>query len=313
MLICLLPAMAGIAVLEHVGKALRSNRNPLINGDKRMVKELICILVVGALASFASIAMAGTLPQTGVNGSFHDITFLGATQGSYNQDDYQRVCIFCHTPHNAQANTGGVPAPLWNHTISTVNLTPYTWAAPANLPIQFNADPLVGPSRLCMSRHDGVTAVDSHGPDAGVGTAQGNNNGNTPLTSVGRYIDNLAVTHPIGFQYQDAMNKRPGELEPPTNLFLNLGVPGGGAAAFDDTHNRATYSAGGSNLPASNASAKKIGDTMYGGYMTCASCHDVHNTDNAQNAPSVSSGYTPNYFVWAPEQNSALCLSCHIK
>jgi len=270
-----------------------------------MVKKLISILVVGALASSASIAMAGTAPQTGVNGSFHDITYLGATIGSYKQDDYQRVCIFCHTPHNAQANTGGVPAPLWNHTISTVNLTPYTWAAPANLPISFNADPLVGPSRLCMSCHDGVTAVDSHGPDAGVGTAQGNNNGNTPLTSPGRYIDNLAVTHPVGFLYQDALNARgSNEIRDPSNYFLSS-VASGAAAASNNTKTEVGFTQG---------TAKKISDTLYGGYLTCASCHDVHNTNNAVNAASISNpSFTPNYFVWAPETNSALCLSCHVK
>ena len=272
-----------------------------------MVKKLISIFVIGALAATASVALAGTSPRTGVNGSFHDITYLGATIGSYNQDDFQRVCIFCHTPHNAQAATGGVPAPLWNHDISTVNLTPYTWAAPANLPITFNADPLVGPSRLCMSCHDGVTAVDSHGPDAGVGTARGNNNGSQVLTSAGRYIDNLSVTHPVGFLYQDAIDARPGEIIDPSSFFIDR-VPSAAAAAAANT------------TPAQRAATgftyttKKISDTLYGGYLTCASCHEVHNTNNSANDPSVSNpGYTPNYFVWAREQNSALCLSCHVK
>ncbi|MDR3580635.1 MAG: cytochrome c3 family protein [Oryzomonas sp.] len=270
-----------------------------------MVQKHLSILVVGALASFLGNAMAGTAPQSGVNGSFHDITYLGATVGSYNQDDYQRVCIFCHTPHNSQTNTGGIPAPLWNHTISTVNLTPYIWAAPANLPISFNADPLVGPSRLCMSCHDGVTAVDSHGPDAGIGTAQGKNNGATSLISPGRYIDNLSVTHPIGFLYQDALNNRPGEIVDSSNYFI-ASVPSASAAARVDTHNR---SASGIIY-----GTKKISDVLYGGYLTCASCHDVHNTYNAMNDPSISNpSFTPNYFVWAKETNSALCLSCHVK
>ena len=58
------------------------------------------------------------------------------------------MCIFCHTPHNAMnvAQTGNVPVPLWNHALSSQQLDPYTWAAPANLPIQFNNDPLIGPS-----------------------------------------------------------------------------------------------------------------------------------------------------------------------
>ena len=60
--------------------------------------------------------------------------------------------------------------------------------------------------------------------------------------------------------------------------------------------------------------SKKISDTLYGGYVTCASCHEVHNTRNAVNAASIySPTFTPNYFVWAPEEGSALCLSCHVK
>lgn len=273
-----------------------------------MVKKLISIFVVGALAAAASTAIAGTAPRTGVNGSFHDITYLGATIGSYNQDDYQRVCIFCHTPHNAQPATSGINAPLWNHDISTVNLTPYTWSAPANLPIAFNADPLVGPSRLCMSCHDGVTAVDSHGPDTGVGTAQGNNNGTNVLTSVGRYIDNLSVTHPIGFLYQDALDARgTNEIIAPTSNFIDR-VPSAALAAGADTTPANRVATG------FTYTSKKISDTLYGGYLTCASCHEVHNTNNSANDPSASNpAYTPNYYVWAREQNSALCLSCHVK
>ena len=101
------------------------------------MKRFFTLFAIGALAGMATIAHAGQRPATGVNGSFHDITFLGATRGDYNQDDFQRVCIFCHTPHNAEPN-GTVAAPLWNHEPTTVDLAPYTWAAPANLTITFN-------------------------------------------------------------------------------------------------------------------------------------------------------------------------------
>ena len=242
------------------------------------------------------------MPGTGISGSFHDIGYLGAVYGNYVQDDYQRTCIYCHTPHNAQSFSSEM-APLWNRAASSVNLTPYSWAAPANLSIPYNADPLVGPSRLCMSCHDGVTAVDSHGPY--VGTAQGELVGSSVLNSPGRFIDNLSITHPIGFLYQDAVNARPGELVDPSNYFIDR-VPSGAAAMTAKTRERV----------ASNYTylTKKISDTLYGGYITCASCHDAHNTYNVMNDPSLSNpSFTPNYFVWATEQNSAMCLSCHIK
>jgi len=267
------------------------------------MKKLASILAVTALvATSATVALAGSAPGTGVNGSMHDITYMAQSQGAYQADDFQRVCVFCHTPHNALPN-GSVPAPLWNHAPSTVTLDPYTWAAPANLPIGFNSDPLVGPSRLCMACHDGVTAVDSHG-SAGSG-----HNGNTKMTAsytdglgntANRFINNLGVTHPIGFQYQDAIDNRnlsgqPAEIATQTDHFLTA-VPA-------NTHTRTGGDPG----------SKKIGDTLYSGFFTCASCHDVHNTNNKASVAALSDGHTPNYFLWAPEQGSIICLSCHIK
>jgi cytochrome c553 len=269
-----------------------------------MMKKLVTLLAIAALTALGSSALfAGQAPQTGVNGSMHDITYLGSTgYGGYQQDDFQRVCIFCHTPHNAQPN-GDVPAPLWNHEAATVDLAPYTWAAPANLPIAFDVDPLIGPSRLCMGCHDGITAVDKHGPDVGTaaGTAAYKALPGTAMSSPGRAITDLTVTHPIGFLYSDAVAVRGlTELVADSQFFID-NVPDGPTT---NSVTRAGYT----------YTTKKISDTMYSGYMTCASCHEVHNTKNSANNPSINTpGFTPNYFVWAREKNSALCLSCHIK
>jgi hypothetical protein len=264
------------------------------------MKKLGSVMAVAALvATTATVAFAGAGAGTGINGSMHDINSVA---GGYQKDDFQRVCVFCHTPHNALPN-GSVPAPLWNHAPSTVQLDPYTWAAPANQVLAID-DPLVGPSRLCMACHDGVTAVDSHG-SAGQG-----NNGNTKMTAgyadpvlggtATRFISSLQVTHPIGFQYADAVAARnvsgqPAEIASPNDHFLSS-VPA-------NTHTRS----GG------DPALKKIGDVLYSGYFTCASCHDVHNTNNAVNPVAQSGGTAPNYFLWAKETGSIICLSCHIK
>ena len=59
-----------------------------------------------------------------------------------------------------------------------------------------------------MGCHDGVTAVDSHG------SAGSNNGGSTAMSAsytdalgntAKRYITDLTVTHPIGFQYSQAV------------------------------------------------------------------------------------------------------------
>lgn len=273
-----------------------------------MMKKIVTLLTIAALTALGSSAIfAGQAPKTGVNGSMHDITYLGGSgYGGYAQDDFQRVCIFCHTPHNAQPN-GDVVAPLWNHEQSTVDLAPYAWAAPANNPITIDVDPLIGPSRLCMGCHDGITAVDKHGPD--VGTAAGTPNykalAGVPMSSPGRAITDLTVTHPIGFLYSDAFAERGAtELIAESTLFIDR-IPSTPTVNTQPAQRIATGFTYGT---------KKIADTLYNGYLTCASCHEVHNTKNSENDPSINTpGYTPNYFVWAREQNSALCLSCHVK
>ena len=42
--------------------------------------------------------------------------------------------------------------------------------------------------------------------------------------------------------------------------------------------------------------------------MTCATCHDVHNRKNGDD-PALGL----NYLVMAPQRDSSLCLTCHIK
>lgn len=254
-----------------------------------MLKLIICSVIYLSIIPFA---IAGSTPQTGVIGSRHDINSIGA----YNQDTFQRVCVFCHTPHNAETSSNNLPSPLWNHAQSKIILAPYAWAYPANQAITFNADPLIGPSRLCMGCHDGVTAVDSHGASGS------SNNGSQPLTTTGYTVNNLTKIHPIGFLYADAMAARPGRLTDPSTTGFLASSPFGASSGSSNTYTRVGYIQG--NV--------LIASTLYSGYVTCATCHDVHNTNNAINLPNPNTGIAVNYFVRAPEQGSALCLSCHI-
>lgn len=259
------------------------------------MKKIFAVVALSALV--ATMAYAGSAPKTGINGSMHDINAVAG----YADDELQRTCVFCHTPHNAQTTA---LAPLWNHAPSGQTLAAYTWASPANASIAFAADPLIGPSRLCQACHDGVTAVDSHGTGGLASHAAG---GNTPMSSSytdalsatnKRYIDDLSVTHPIGFQYADAELRGINEIVPQTTGFITAPTTELLAATFN-TQSRGALATG----------SKKISDTLYGGFMTCASCHDVHNSVNA----SPDAGHTYNYFLYAKQEGSAICLSCHVK
>lgn len=64
-----------------------------------------------------------------------------------------QICVFCHTPHNADSS-----GPLWNHSLSAAAsyILPSSatlLSTPQNLPD--------GDSRLCLSCHDGTVAIGS--------------------------------------------------------------------------------------------------------------------------------------------------------
>lgn len=240
-----------------------------------MLKKVTLAIAVTGL--MAGVAFAGTAAKSGINGSKHDMnTMAGGVD-----DVYGRTCAFCHTPHNAQTSLNG---PLWNRAESTVTVAPYVWKATLNT-VAFQSDPAVGPSRLCLSCHDGSIAVDSHG-------SNGSQAGGAKLTGATKILD-MTITHPIGFDYNAAATARTStEIVPSTAKFLDS------ASASFDTHNRTA------------GTGKTIAGTLFNGnIMTCASCHEVHNTTNA--APTGANAY--NFFLNAPEEGSAICLSCHVK
>jgi hypothetical protein len=243
-----------------------------------MLKKVTMAIALTGL--MAGLAYAGATPQTGINGSPHD---MNAYTGTHTDDTLKRTCVFCHTPHNAKTLAG---APLWNRTASTLTTpTPYTWQVAQTLGTAVQ-NPTAGPTALCLSCHDGSIASDSHGSNkaqAGTRTLASGNAG---------YVRDLTVTHPVGMTY-------------PTNSKIvdkdsGFFIKDDAAISAFDTKNRSGI-----------FGTKTIASVLSGGtIMTCASCHEVHNTTNAK--PS-STGTQYNYFLHAQEENSAICLSCHIK
>lgn len=253
-----------------------------------MLKKVAVALAMTGL--MAGMAYAGTAAKSGINGSAHDInTWGGAT------DSLGRTCAFCHTPHAAMDTSTG---PLWNHAESTQTFTAYTWKSPANTALGTITNPLTGPSQLCMACHDGVVAVDSHNSNGS--TLTGNVTG--AITGAAKIGTNLKQTHPIGFDYEAAALARNGATKNVAGSETEIIVPATGflavaAGTTFDTHARTTLGKTditiGSTL-FTDSTGKKI--------MTCASCHDVHNTTNEDV-----------YFLRAKESGSTICLSCHVK
>ncbi len=141
----------------------------------KMLKLIITLLAISAI-SFGQVV-----------GTSHDLSSGGpAAQAS---DDQDRVCVFCHTPHNGSANE------LWNRTNP---------AATGDFAGLANA------SLRCLSCHDGATAVNNltDGTGADFTTAMGTNTvigndgtGNPVLVGDGNIGTDLSNDHPVGIDY----------------------------------------------------------------------------------------------------------------
>jgi predicted CXXCH cytochrome family protein len=104
-----------------------------------------------------------------------------------------QVCMPCHVPHNAYPDPAGtIDEVLWNHEDTAVTFTMYE-----TLSGQQGGQP-EGPSKMCLSCHNGVTAIDSYGIggvlQVGTETLSGLS------TAVGEGGD-LTDDHPIGIVY----------------------------------------------------------------------------------------------------------------
>ena len=175
------------------------------------------------------VALFTTVAFSQIASSEHDFSAWAVNGGGE-----ASLCDACHTPHQSIAIVG---APLWNHTLSTV--TTYTNYTSPTFDATDGTDPS-GTSLLCLSCHDGTTALDSYGGATGstyivAGAKIGN------ATSPGGLTNDLSTEHPISFTYASSVTG--GD----TGLVLESTVVAAGLL------------------------------TGLGGTVECASCHDVHN------------------------------------
>jgi predicted CXXCH cytochrome family protein len=187
---------------------------------------MVSIMMVAQIAKAASIA-----------GSKHDLRSGGS---SAFKGDSDQVCIYCHTPHNANATP---LAPLWNHaSTATATYTLYGGAASGTTTLNATMGQPSSISKACLSCHDGSVAADSY--KAVVGTK--------PITSASAALlgTNLSNDHPISFTYDtalvsaDAVNGINGLVTPASASLVVAGIP------------------------------------LFTSKLECASCHTVHDNAN---------------------------------
>lgn len=141
------------------------------------------LAAIGGVLLFAT-ALAAQITMTSPQNK-HNLSSSGPGPVRSTVDE---ICVFCHTPHNANPAT-----PLWNQALSSgVTYTVYsssTMAASVGLP--------TGSTKLCLACHDGTVAIGStlsrgRLPMSGV-DAQGR------LTGASVVGANLSDDHPVSF------------------------------------------------------------------------------------------------------------------
>ena len=280
---------------------------------------LIPILIMGGdiyimkknyfLFPFISIGiiLLVTISATGNSmiGSKHDLGYLN--QRAFGSDvgpmqgtayiDFGEICVYCHTPHNADPI-----APLWNRQLPSHSS--YKLYSSPNF--DSKNDGPDGISLACLSCHDGTVAVDAvvNQPKsreiidtgvhykmkpAGDAEAGGDSCGKCHDRGAGAY-GGMSGAHDATLKYlqTDLTNDHPISVSlPPYNI--------------DQGFNQPTIPSkeGGRAFP--NGVKTFAGDKIQ-----CASCHNPHDPDERN-----AEGRDP--FLRASNKYSSLCLTCHQK
>lgn len=232
----------------------------------------------------------GSAHAQGIDGSAHDLA-----SGLATNPDNNEICVYCHTPH---ASNDTIEAPLWNKPASGATYTTYDSNFSSTL--DGTVLPVGSVSIACLSCHDGTQAMDTviNAPGSGGYNPAGAPIDPTTSTTIGTAVTNLGTDlsndHPIGVQYggfsvagvqidPDFSVPASGSINGTTQWWIDTS---GGTAGTREKSDMILYARtnGGAEQP----------------FVECASCHDPHNAANGT-------------FLRVANDNSTVCLSCHVK
>jgi len=252
----------------------------------------IRLLILSVLIAVASFSIHAA-PISDIAGTKHNLSTSGS--GTVSAVSESQICVFCHTPHHAEAIPG---APLWNRQLSGATYTPYTSnSIDAN---DIAASP-GGSSKLCLSCHDGTIAIGS------VNVANSQSNVTIEMTGTGaggvmpsgagdstgftrKLGTDLSNDHPISFTYNGVLANTDGELRNP------------------DLESHIANRAPGVNPPI----------PLENDQVQCTSCHDPHirDTDITKNIKFLRLHRFQEGFASGGNFNQSgdiICLACHDK
>lgn len=225
--------------------------------------------------------------QTDIVNTKHNLSVSGP--GPIRALTETRICLFCHTPHNAAPNS-----PLWNKELNgevyTVYTSPTLKAGPLGQPS--------GPTKLCLSCHDGTIALgEVLNPPEVIDIPGG---GRLPPGSLSDFGIDLSGHHPVSFSYERALPNDELVPNPPEDLVF------GGA---DELHCTTCHD------PHNDTYGKFLAkDNHYS--ALCITCHQMTGWGGSKHATSTVSvaGILPRapktYPTWT-HMDEWGCETCH--
>jgi predicted CXXCH cytochrome family protein len=190
------------------------------------VSRTILQIIIAALL-VAGSATAGK--KSRIVDTRHNLSVTG--KGEIRSTTETRICIFCHSSHNASHE-----GPLWNHETTPSQFRTYDRSTMISNPEAPN-----GATKLCLSCHDGTIAVGAvRSMERTVAMANVGPSGEIPNSRKSNLGTDLSGTHPVSvkFRQRDAMVKQ-GLRWPPFDPQKQVGLDADGyvqCTACHDPH-----------------------------------------------------------------------------
>lgn len=337
----------------------------------KIVSRLLAVAVgavgaVGTLVVWAGVDRPSEYTNQGsILNTRHNFTFRSQSGsdlltggpnvggGSYmgpSLTNFGEVCVYCHTPHGANASAA---APLWNRNMSTTTYTTYDKLGSSTFDTTYEMTP-GGASLPCLSCHDGTQAVDAVINLPGAGnynasgdvanvdawrTATGQSSPGSHKKLSGGNTECLGCHSPSGSEPTatdltvyalgtDLRNDHPvGALYPaPTGTVQFWNTPNGAKSLVSGRTTR--WFEEGVVDGRMQKNEVRLYDTGQGAEVECASCHDPHGVPGSDGKfiatflRKPNSGYRYSFDTSGNRVTtgtgsitaaSSLCLTCHAK
>ena len=242
------------------------------------------ILSVVLLISLIVSGQAFAIPLTAA-GNRHN---LSQGSGGVMANSETRICVFCHTPHGASAQSA-----LWNRKDPTESAFPLYSSATLeiqNIPAAeyTNVDQTKypnGASRMCLSCHDGVSSIGAViSESAKIIMNYDTLGAYDSAMGVTKSVD-LSTSHPVSFKYSTVGN-----------------------TVVVDAINAAEISSGNNAVyqPSSNSLVSLDSQLR----MQCTTCHDPHNDTN--NETTYTLPFWANKVSDEASDYDNTCNACHV-